>query len=151
MPETAALRRYMAAAVTLPDGRMMLTGGYDRPWKEKAAPQPLNTVLLLSPGESRWYAGPTMNLARARHAAVVLPDGRVLVIGGYSQNATASVELYDPHQETWTFIDPLDQPRYDHVATTDGRFVYVVGGSSQSMLSGVEVIPVDRSAIVSQP
>ena len=42
--------------------------------------------------DSTWVATGSLNLARAGHAAALLPDGKVLVAGG----AGTSAELYDP-------------------------------------------------------
>jgi hypothetical protein len=81
-----------------------------------------------------------MQLPRARHAAVALKDGRVAVIGGISNGPTASVEVYDPGTDSWTFSKPLAQPRYDHTVASQGDTVYVIGGSAQSMLDGVEAV-----------
>jgi hypothetical protein len=47
-----------------------------------------------------------MNNARWEHAAVLLPDGKVFVVGGvlenHINNATSSAEAYDPNTSTWT-------------------------------------------------
>ena len=67
-------------------------------------------------------------------------DGRVAVIGGMSQNPTASVEIYDPARNTWQVGAPLAQPRYDHSAVADGDLVHVLGGSNSLMMSGVETL-----------
>jgi hypothetical protein len=62
---------------------------------------------------------------RKFHAATLMPDGRVLVVGD------DSAELYDPATNTWSTAGELNLPRFDlHTATLlgDGR-VLVVGGS----------------------
>jgi hypothetical protein len=143
-PEKAAtthvpLRRYMAAAAALADGRVLITGGYDRPWTDRGAPSALGSAVILDPQSGQLTAVASMSVPRARHAAVALRDGRVAVFGGVGNHPTASVEIYDPRTNRWQVGDPLDQPRYDHTAVSDGHNVYVVGGSSQSMVSGIEV------------
>src|SRR5687767_6620113 len=51
----------------------------------------------------RWDAAPPMNIARSRHTATRLLDGRVLVAGG----ASATAEVYDPGTTTWTLVAPM--------------------------------------------
>jgi N-acetylneuraminic acid mutarotase len=82
----------------------------------------------------------TGSLANARygHTATLLPNGKVLAVGGYApgQGYLASAELYDPASGTWTATGSLTNSRVGHTATllTNGK-VLVVGGS-RSLLSG---------------
>lgn len=138
--KSAPLIRHMAAAAALGDGRILVTGGYDRQWSEDFAPTALRSVGIFDPRTGQWSLAASMNSPRARHAAVALADGRVAVIGGIAQNVTASVEVYDPATNLWTIANPLEQPRFDHSAVSDGDNVYVLGGSSQGVRSGVEVL-----------
>lgn len=138
-PQTALLR-YMSAAAPLGDGRILVTGGYDRPFGEKETPQALSSALIFDPNTGAFQPVAPMRVARARHAAIALKDGRVAVIGGLSMGPTASVEVYDPGTDAWTVSQPLAQPRYDHAAAYDGDTVFVIGGSSLGMLSGVEAV-----------
>lgn len=138
--KTMPLVRHLAAAAALGDGRILVTGGYDRPWSEGDSPTALSSTGILDPRTGRWYEAPPMSMPRARHAAVTLADGRVAVIGGIAQNPTASVEIFDPMTNTWSMSKPLEQPRFDHNAVADGNSVYILGGSSQGVRSGVEVL-----------
>lgn len=133
------VRRYMAGSAALPDGRIVVTGGYDRPFVDGNTPRALNSVVIYDPATGLWTSASPMQGARARHAAVGLADGRILVLGGMGMNPTSSVEVYDPRTDSWTALAPLAQPRYDHSAVNDGANIYVLGGSSQQMLSTVEV------------
>jgi hypothetical protein len=139
----AQLRRYMAASVTLSDGRILITGGYDRPWDGKTALMPLRSAVIYDPLTKRMHAAAPMGNPRARHAAVSLEDGRVAVVGGMGMNPTASVEVYDPVNNVWTAAQSLAQPRYDHSAAAHGQKIYVLGGSGQSMLANIEVLDPD--------
>lgn len=138
--KSAPMVRHMGAAAALGDGRILVTGGYDRQWSEDFAPTALRSVGIFDPRTGQWSMVAPMNSPRARHAAVSLADGRVAVIGGIAQNVTASVEVYDPAKNAWTNANPLEQPRFDHSAVADGDSVYVLGGSSQGVRSGVEVL-----------
>ena len=73
-----------------------------------------------------------MKTARFQHTATVLKEGRVLVVGGRSTDATvalASVELFEPAANTWSQAAPLHTGRALHTATlmADGR-VLIGGG-----------------------
>ncbi|AIE87906.1 Kelch repeat-containing protein [Fimbriimonas ginsengisoli] len=145
----APLRRYMAASAMLGDGRVLITGGYDRPWSDSGPPSALSSAMILDPGSGQLVGVAPMSVPRARHAAVALPDGRVAVLGGVGNRATASVEIYDPRTDSWQVGESLDQPRYDHTAVSDGQNVYILGGSSQSMVSGIEVYRPQRLSTTS--
>jgi hypothetical protein len=145
VPVDMPLRRFMAAAAALGGGCVLVTGGYDRPWSAGPAPNALDTAMIFDAARGQWWAAAPMLVPRARHAAVSLPDGRVAVLGGVALSPTASVEIYDPRSNTWEIGSPLAQPRYDHSAVCESGSVYVLGGSSLSMITGVEVVRVERA------
>jgi WD40 repeat protein len=71
---------------------------------------------------------------RAYHTATLLPDGRVLVIGGSDDDGTlSSAEVWDPATGSFSPAGSLVEPRAHHIATLlpDGR-VLVVGGTDES-------------------
>ena len=47
-------------------------------------------VALYDPATNTWTAASSMNVARTTHVATLLPNGKVLVVGG-----ATSIELYD--------------------------------------------------------
>jgi hypothetical protein len=56
-----------------------------------------------------------MSTGRYGHTAVLLPNGKVLVAGGYGTNgALATAELYDPATGLWTLTGSLNTARNDH-------------------------------------
>jgi hypothetical protein len=65
------------------------------------------------------------------HTATLLPNGKVLVAGGFNSVSgfLASAELYDPASGTWTTTDSLTMARDSHTATLlpNGK-VLVAGG-----------------------
>lgn len=86
--------------------------------------------------------------------ATLIPDGRVLAVGGWSDSSTPSastdvLELYDPAADRWTTLPVrLARPRHDHAAVRlpDCR-VAVVGGQ-QVEGSGAPVAPREVELIV---
>src|SRR5438105_1762049 len=57
------------------------------------------TAQSVAPGWS--YTG-SLNTPRSGHTATLLPNGKVLVAGGYSGGPLDSAELYDPATGTWS-------------------------------------------------
>ncbi len=92
----------------------------------RALPRP---VELPSPG--RLEATASMSAPRAAHTATALPDGRVLVAGGFAgeENAARGAELYDPGTERFSPLPRMITPRHSHTATLlpNGK-VLIAGG-----------------------
>ncbi|WP_199243224.1 kelch repeat-containing protein [Vitiosangium sp. GDMCC 1.1324] len=77
-------------------------------------------------------AGPVGGAAgthRSGHSVTLLPDGRVLVVGGTTSRAAATAELYEPVRGEWKLAAAPVTPREAHGAlvTGEGR-VLVAGG-----------------------
>jgi N-acetylneuraminic acid mutarotase len=81
-----------------------------------------------------WVPTGSLNIPRSDHTATLLPNGKVLVVGGRDGNSPPpnylnSSELYDPATRTWSVTGSLNTPRYLHTATLlpNGK-VLVAGG-----------------------
>ncbi|MBI4899051.1 MAG: fibronectin type III domain-containing protein, partial [Actinobacteria bacterium] len=68
---------------------------------------------------------------------VQLPDGRIIVAGGYGQSTTgnlglADTNIFDPATNTWTRVANMNLPRWypDLTELADGRYVAISGNSS---------------------
>jgi hypothetical protein len=125
--------RDFLAAVALRDGRVLVTGGL------RYVPQGAfysDTAEIYDPatGSFRFTANAPLR-RRAGHSLTLLPDGRVLVVGGLSGGASTpvSAEIFDPANETFTATSaPPAVHRQLHTATLlglDGRVLLVDGGS----------------------
>ncbi|MFA6316499.1 MAG: kelch repeat-containing protein [Elusimicrobiota bacterium] len=70
----------------------------------------LQYPLLIDPS---WTTGgaPVMSSIRFGHAAVLLPNGKVLVVGGSSGSALSTAELYDPVAGTWATTNGMASAR----------------------------------------
>src|SRR6266478_8008026 len=119
--------RYWHTATLLPNGKVLVAGGYD-------GVNYLTSAELYDPATGTWTATGSLDTARYRHTATLLPNGNVLVAGGVnSSGSLASAELYDPASGTWTAPGSLGAARAAHTATLlpNGK-VLVAGGYNDS-------------------
>ncbi len=82
-----------------------------------------------------------MTTKRSIHAATLLADGRVLVVGGDGiYDASKGAEIYDPATNAWTPTGPMVTPRYASAAVLllNGR-VLVTGGWNGDELRSAEI------------
>src|SRR5580693_10213778 len=75
-----------------------------------------------------------MHIARASHTSTLLPNGKVLIAGGFAGSGTEynpyrSAELYDPSSGTFESVAEMSVGRSGHTATLlkNGE-VLIVGG-----------------------
>ena len=94
----------LPTATTLNDGRVLITGGFDR-----VAPAPCpdqqagvcsqltatNRAFIYNPESGRHFPLPNMRHARGGHTATLLSDGRVLIIGGAGETFFAVASTAD--------------------------------------------------------
>ena len=129
--------------VAMPDGAVVAIGY--RPYGP--APSSASIVEIYDPARDRWRRGPTLAPLRSRPSIVLLPDKRVLALGGYKEehdptptNAwgyMAVADLFDAVRESWRRLEPMSVAREYHavpILIPDGRVV-VIGGEG---MPGVE-------------
>jgi hypothetical protein len=93
-----------------------------------------------------------MTQARAGHTATALPDGRVVLAGGYDGTYLSSVEVFEPDRGRFVMIGRLNEGRSGHTATllADGQILIAGGvGRGWSFLSSTELF--DPATGRSQP
>ena len=108
--------RFNGCSVLLAGGtRVLHTGGGPGSGRPPTATAEVIDLTAASP---TWRYTAPMATARMLHNAVVLPDGKVFVIGGGAQaNYSGPVftpELFDPVAETWTPMEPHQASRMYH-------------------------------------
>jgi hypothetical protein len=127
-------RRVDAAAAPLPDGRVLVVGGCCS--SGPASPY-LSSAEVFDPATNSFSSAGigSMSVPRIGAAAAPLPDGRVLVVGGFQNSTTpytlSSAEVFNPATRRFSSagIGSMSVPRYGAVAAPlpDGR-VLVAGG-----------------------
>jgi hypothetical protein len=138
------LPRSRHAALRLADGRVAAVGGTQR-----------NSIELWNPGENTWaLAGNRMAHTREHATASLLPDGRVLIVGGYTPSASYSfAEVFDPANETFSPVaDAPAERRWLHAALTlaDGSVLVVGGENDSGALAGIWRFDVATQRFVAQ-
>jgi hypothetical protein len=79
-----------------------------------------------------------MGTARASHTATLLPNGQVLIAGGFnSTEVLATSELFDPVTGTFTATGTMTSARFLHTATllANGKVLITRGSDSLTALS----------------
>ena len=104
MDETLDLVGSAQTATLLPDGRVLVTGGdTSDPNGDPPFIGPLRTAETWDPASGTFERAGTMEYARRAHQAALLPDGRVIVIGGSGKRTD---EIVDPSRATTEIWDP---------------------------------------------
>lgn len=112
----------------LPDGRVVFIDG--------------QTARLWDPTDGSWSGAGTLGSARAfGFSSTLLPDGRVVVAGGFARRPKPEggrwfprdIEVWDPATRAFSVLGRLPQGRIwtDGFALTDGRLL-LVGGSADT-------------------
>jgi len=132
-----AATRFGHTATLLSNGEVLVAGGAGFAPGATICCDPLAAAELYDPATGTWTVTGTMTTPRVDQTAVLLPDGRALVLGGADAGAA---EVYDPGSGTWTRTGNMPTPRSDFSATLlpDGR-ILVVGGGNQKDAQGLGV------------
>jgi Galactose oxidase, central domain len=130
--------RYNHTATLLPDGKVLVAGGYDWP------PASLNSVELYDPSMGTWSIIGNLNAARDTHTATLLPGGRVLLAGGYDwyrRSSPTTTELYDAAIGTWSTMASINTSRRAHTATLllNGKILITGGANWNDSLNSTEL------------
>lgn len=116
--------RFGHSATRLPDGRVLLVGGWDA-YSGVAAV----SAEVFDPGTETFTLAGSLLEPRGGHVAVLLPDGRVLVAGGGDFDAALAAEIWSPESGTFSPAGTLATPRFDHGAALLGSGeVLLIGG-----------------------
>jgi hypothetical protein len=96
---------------------------------------------LFDPTTNTFAAGAPLPVARFAHSATRLPDGAVLVVGGFSGGSLADAYVYRPTPGgpgAFTSTGSMATSRGGHLAIPLGRDVLVVGGQGVFPVASAE-------------
>jgi galactose oxidase-like protein/Kelch motif protein len=116
-------------ATALPDGTVLVVGGFISPFSDASGPY--SSAELYNPTTANFTLTGPLGHERGAHTATLLPDGKVLVAGGW--NATldpdSTAELYDPTTRSFSPTGSMATGRVYHTATLlpNGKAL-IVGG-----------------------
>lgn len=130
-----------SAAQYLP-GKILYTGG-GSPFNSTNPSTTNARVIDLTSATPTWQTVAPMNYARYTHSLTVLPDGKVLAVGGSANlsetDTTQGVlpaEEWDPTTNTWTVLSSMQVPRIYHstaLLLPDGRVLVAGSGHEDSV------------------
>jgi hypothetical protein len=137
-----ASARFLAVAVRLADGRVLVAGGTRTEGDRKVG---VASAELYDPEAGVFVATGSMSTGRAGAVIALLPGGGVLVAGGQNLGGAselpASAEIFDPTTGLFTPAGSLMTPRVGATATRlpDGRFLIAGGASRDGVLASAEL------------
>ena len=125
-----ARKTFANTATVLSDGSVLFTGGFGMS-RAKGGITPGSEVF--DPKTTEWRKAPETVHGRMGHTSTLLPDGRVVTIGGSTAEGPVNTgEYMEPETWLWSEIAPMPVERSQHTATLlyDGR-ILVAGGATQ--------------------
>lgn len=131
-------------ATMLANGQLLIAGG--EPSRATGGGSDLlATAGVYDPTANTWTRTGDMTAGRGGHTASLLPDGKILVVGGQTggshgyraefattRRAPGTADIFDPATSQWTSTAAPVEERTSHTATVlgDGRLL-VVGGDGE--------------------
>ena len=135
--------------VLLPDGRAVAVG-----YKSFNPPDFGHFIEIYAPNSDSWSLGANFLPIRSRAKTVLLPDKKILVMGGEKENLNDPTptnqwgymkltDLYDPYEDSWRRLDELHIAREYHCTTIlvpDGRVIAAGGEGAPGNEPNLSVI-----------
>ncbi|MEP7271627.1 MAG: kelch repeat-containing protein [Acidobacteriota bacterium] len=117
--------------VRLPNGRVLVVGGDSgSPSRSRS-----RSAEIYDPATGAWNSTGDLITGRELATATLLPNGRVLVVGGSGPgnnlDALASAEIYDPATGSWSAAGTMNAARSAHTATllANGKVLVASGAA----------------------
>jgi hypothetical protein len=121
-----ASHRWRHTTTLLPNGKVLVSGGFIAGNGSSAHA----AAEVYDPALGTWSTTAPMASPRGGHMATLLPNGKVLVLGGSNGSSTlSSAEVYDPASGTWRTVASMASPHIDHAATLLPSGKVLVSGS----------------------
>lgn len=132
-----AVSRMDPTAAPLPDGRVLVVGG--QIWGGGGTP--LASAEIYDPETGEFSATGSMAEPRFGAMAAPLPDGTVLVAGGYGNGKLASAEIYDPETGEFSATAAMNSARAMGTAAPlpNGTVLVAARGSNPGKILETEI------------
>jgi hypothetical protein len=142
----------------LKDGRVLIIGG-ENYYTGKA----ISEIEIFNPKNRTFQIVPSISIPRINHTATLLPDGKVLIAGGYTQEERnepgqnlSSALLFDPINNTIKNTKPMVMPMEFHSSVLlDNHRVLLVGGREDTAraacISHAEYYDIQKNAFFELP
>ena len=135
--------RWWPNAHTLPDGRVLLVGGYGGSASAGGAWTTVDTIEAFDPKSESFTKLPyKLTIGRASPSTALVRDGTVLVMGGYTKpgdcaSMSATVDQIDPVKGTVSVFArlPNTNTEWNAVTLLDGSVLSVGGGECGALTS----------------
>lgn len=130
--------RAVHAATLLPDGKVLITGGFGKGEIFKQSAE------LYDPVTNAFTLTGNMHVPRAGHQAVLLKNGQVLVLGGTVDDTgkhSKTAELYDLHTGAFILSGSMQSARMSGSATLlpNGKVLVAGGLDGRKLLTSMEI------------
>lgn len=121
---------------SLKDGRVLITGGHQG---RRSSIKIYSSFEIYNPSDGTFSQAGNLTVRRHKHDAVLLADGRVLIVGGSDERDSAgayrSAEIYDPANGISTAVGNMNASRYKLQGTSvllkNGK-ILIAGGASRA-------------------
>lgn len=142
VPHLMRTARAAHTATLLPNGDVLIAGGSVQK-EHGGGGRPTTTTERYEPKTKSFIPAASLNAARLAHTATILPDGKVLVVGGLraednkrNARAVGSAEVYDPGTSRWTIVASPPKP----ASATPNREmrVWLLAGNHSATLLAAE-------------
>ena len=138
--------RRNATMTKLLDGRVLVTGGA----RGSGGGRFLSSAEIYDPEAGTWSNTGSLSVAREIHSAVLLHDGRVLVVGGegpWNVNSPV-VEIYNPATGSWITTGSVSTGRQEFSLTVlqDGKVLLAGGSNRQLVFASAEIFDPNTGA-----
>jgi len=134
--ESMTVARESHTATLLKDGTVLITGGHRG---RRAAIEIYKSAEIYNPQTGNFSVAADLTVKRHKHDAVLLDDGRVLIVGGADERdlvgAYRDVEIYNPKTKIFSKMGEMKLARYKLQGTSillkNGK-VFIAGGANQA-------------------